>query len=367
MTQALAPSRPQGVLLVNLGTPDSTDVADVRRYLAQFLMDPRVIDIPWPARAALVHGVILRTRPRRSAEAYRRVWTERGSPLLFHGKDLRDRLQDRLGPSVRVELGMRYQNPSVRVALEALAADGADDVTVVPLFPQYSQAAWASAYDEVVRVAGSMQNTPNLRFVPPFYDHPAFLDAVAQISRPALAAFAPHRVLMSFHGLPEKHVRRSDVAGDQCLANAGCCDRITAANRFCYRAQSFATARGLADRLDLGDDDYEVTFQSRLSKAWIQPFTDRRLTELPGDGVRRLAVLCPSFVADCLETIEEIGIQAKDAFVKAGGEDLLLVPCVNAERPWVEALARIVVEPAFAAPDAAIECSPSVRTRSSEA
>lgn len=346
---AAAPSnsRLTGVLLVNLGTPDSTEVGDVRRYLAQFLMDHRVIDIPWFGRAALVHGIILRTRPAKSAEAYKKVWTERGSPLLFHGQDLVTGLQDELGPDVRVALAMRYQNPSVTCALEELSKQGVDDVVVVPLFPQYSQAAWASAYDEVVRVAGTMQNTPNLRFVPPFYDHPAFLDAVAEVSRPHLEAFGADHVLMSFHGLPEKHVQKSDTSGNHCLKQKDCCQTITPANRFCYSAQSYATARGLAERLGLGADDYEVAFQSRLTKKWIQPFTDVRLEQLAKQGVKRLAVLCPSFVADCLETIEEIGMQAKETFVEAGGEDLLAVPCVNAERPWVKGLAELVREPAL--------------------
>ena len=346
MTEAPAPDAvPTGLLLVNLGTPDSTDVRDVRRYLGQFLMDPRVIDIPWIGRAALVHGIILRTRPKKSAEAYKEVWTERGSPLLFHGQDLVEGLQRELGAGVRVALAMRYQNPSVAFALEEFARAGIDDVVVVPLFPQYSQAAWASAYDEVVRVAGEMQNTPNLRFVAPFYDHPDFLDAVAEVSRPHLDAFGADRVLMSFHGLPEKHVKKSDASGAHCLQKPRCCHTITHANRFCYSAQSYATARGLAARLGLGEEDYEVTFQSRLTKKWIQPFTDVRLEQLPTEGYKRVAVLCPSFVADCLETIEEIGMQAKETFVEAGGEDLLAVPCVNAAAPWVRALARIVREP----------------------
>ena len=345
--EQLPHQRPTGVLLVNLGTPDSTAVPDVRRYLAQFLMDPRVIDIPWPGRAALVHGIILRTRPRKSAAAYKEVWTERGSPLLVHGQDLTAALQQELGDGVQVALAMRYQNPSVQSALEEFAARGVDDVLVVPLFPQYSQAAWASAYDEVVRVAGRMQNTPNLRFVAPFYDHPQFLDAVAEVARPHLQSFGADRVIMSFHGLPQKHVKKSDAGGQHCLKVKDCCKTITHANRFCYSAQSYATARGLADRLGLAEEDYEVTFQSRLTKRWIEPFTDVRLEQLPKEGYKRVAVLCPSFVADCLETIEEIGMQAKETFVEAGGEDLLAVPCVNAEQPWVKGLANIVREPAL--------------------
>ncbi|MEZ6038274.1 MAG: ferrochelatase [Planctomycetota bacterium] len=335
---------PLGVLLVNLGTPDSTSVGDVRRYLAQFLMDHRVIDMPWPLRALLVHGIILRTRPRRSAEAYRKIWTQRGSPLLFHSEDLRNGLQDVLGPGVRTAFAMRYQNPSVEAGLTQLVAQGCVDVVVVPLFPQYSQAAWASAFDEVSRVAAAMRNTPNLRFVPPFFDHPEFLDAQAAVARPLLDGFRADHVVMSFHGLPEKHIHKSDASGAHCLRGNDCCAVMRQENRFCYRAQCFATARGLAERLGLGPNDYEVTFQSRLTKAWIQPFTDQRLLALPGEGKKRVAVLCPAFVADCLETIEEIGMQARESFVGAGGEDLLAVPCVNASPRWIEGLARIVRE-----------------------
>ncbi|MEM7199641.1 MAG: ferrochelatase [Planctomycetota bacterium] len=346
MTPAPTKTAKIGVLLVNLGTPDSPDVADVRRYLGEFLMDPRVIDIPAAARWALVHGIILRTRPRKSAAAYREVWGERGSPLRYHGLDLVAGLRDRLGPRVAdVALAMRYQNPSIRSALEAFADRAIDDVVVVPLFPQYSQAAWASAYDEVVLQAGRLRNVPTLRFVPPFYDHPAFLDAVAVVAEPALARFGPERVLMSFHGLPNTHIRRSDASGgDHCLRGVGCCEAIQEVNRFCYRAQCFATARGIAKRLRLSEGMFEVTFQSRLTRNWIEPFTDVRLAQLPAEGVRRVAVLCPSFVADCLETLEEVGLRAAASFTEAGGDELLAVPCVNADPAWVSGLAQILAE-----------------------
>jgi protoporphyrin/coproporphyrin ferrochelatase len=350
----------KGVLLVNLGTPDSTQVRDVRRYLGQFLMDHRVIDIPWPLRALLVHGIILRTRPSRSAKAYKKVWTERGSPLLFHTQDLQQGLQKELGEDVRVRIAMRYQNPSVQAAFEAFAKEGVDDICAVPLFPQYSQAAWASAYDEVVRVAGNMRCTPNVRFIPAFYDHPSFLDSVAAVARPHLESFGADKVLMSFHGLPEKHVKKSDLSyGKHCLAVSECCQTLTEANRFCYSAQCFKTAQELATRLELEKGDYEVTFQSRLTKAWIKPFTDKRIKELPGEGVKRVAVLCPSFVADCLETIEEIGIQARQSFMEAGGEDLCAVPCINSDPTWVQAMAQITREPLLPSPSETAGCVPS--------
>ncbi|MGA1608413.1 MAG: ferrochelatase, partial [Planctomycetota bacterium] len=214
------PTRPRvGVLLLNLGTPDSPSVPDVRRYLGQFLMDPLVIDIPTPLRALLVHGIILRTRPRKSAEAYRTIWTERGSPLLFHAQDLAAGVRAELGGEVaEVAVAMRYQNPSVADVLDRLRAASIDDIVVVPLFPQYSMAAWHSAVKEVFDVAGRMRNVPNLRFVPPYFDHPAFLDAVAAVARPVLDEMKPDKVVLSFHGIPNQHCTKTDESGGQhCL------------------------------------------------------------------------------------------------------------------------------------------------------
>jgi ferrochelatase len=333
-------------MLLNLGTPDSPEVPDVRRYLAEFLMDPLVIDIPSVPRWLLVHGIILRTRPRKSAEAYRSIWTERGSPLSFHGEDLARGVAAALGGAVaEVALAMRYQNPGVAAVLDRFRRAGIDDVLVVPLFPQYSMAAWHSAVKKVFDEAGAMRNVPNLRFVPPYFDHPAFLDAVAAVARPVLDEMRPDKVVLSFHGIPEKHCTKSDESGGRhCFARPDCCETLVAANRFCYRAQCIQTAKGIASRLGLGPEQHEVSFQSRLTKNWITPFTDLRLKALPGEGHKRVAVLCPAFVADCLETIEEIGIRGREDFEAAGGEELRLVPCVNADPAWVEGVAALVRE-----------------------
>ncbi|HEX5053871.1 MAG TPA: ferrochelatase [Planctomycetota bacterium] len=332
-----------GILLANVGTPASTGVADVRRYLGEFLMDPRVISIPTLLRWLLVHGIILRTRPKKSAAAYRAIWTERGSPLLSHTEDLAAGLRRELGGGYVVEIGMRYQQPSLANALDRLAA-AVDEVIVVPLFPQYSAAAWASVFDAVAAWSRRRAALPALHFLPPFHAHPAFLDAAAAVARPHLRGFGADKVLMSFHGLPVRHVRACDRSGAHCLVAADCCASLQHQNAFCYRAQCFATANSLAGRLDLAQQDYEVTFQSRLTRNWIEPFTDVRLPQLVREGVRRLAVLCPAFVADCLETLEEIGIRARADFRAAGGEDLLLVPCVDADPVWVRGLATILFE-----------------------
>lgn len=329
----------EGLLLVNTGTPDAPEPRAVRRYLAEFLSDPRVLDMPRLSRWLLLRLVILPRRPKRSAAAYRQVWTDRGSPLLVHGLDLVAGLRERLGAEMPVEIGMRYGSPTISGALDRLVESGADRLAVLPLFPQLSSAAWGSAVEKALAEAASRFTT--IRVVPPYYDHPAFLDAFAAVARGPLTEFRPDRVLMSFHGLPVRHVRKADATG-HCL-RPGCCDAVVDANRSCYRAHCFATARGIAGRLDLGESEWEAAFQSRLGRAeWIGPHTDARVRAMPGEGVKRLAVLAPAFVADGLETLEEIGIRAREEFRAAGGEELRLVPSLNAEPEWVKAVASIV-------------------------
>lgn len=335
---------PWGLMLLNLGTPDSTQTRDVRRYLREFLSDPRVIDISPVGRALLLNLIILPFRPAKSAEAYRKIWTDRGSPLLFHGLDLRDKVAAALGDNVQVEFAMRYQNPSVASALARFRESGIDRIMVFPLFPQYSAAAFGSAVEKVYAEADKAWNVPTIQVVPPFYDHPAFIEACAEQARPVLADMEPDRIVMSFHGLPERHVIKSDTSGGRhCLQSKVCCDRIVAANRNCYRAQSFATARAIAAAVEIPSDRYEVAFQSRLGRSpWIKPYTDLRLNELAEQGVKRVAVLSPSFVADCLETLEEIGIRAVADFKAHGGEELRLIPSLNSTDVWVEAVLRIL-------------------------
>jgi ferrochelatase len=341
------PSAPRrGLLLVNLGTPRKPEVPEVRRYLRQFLSDPRVLDTPWLVRKTVLEVLILPRRPRESAAAYRKVWGEGGSPLLSHSLDLKEQVQRKLGAAVRVELGMRYQEPSIEAALDALREQGVDQIVVFPLFPQYSSSATGSAIEEVFRVAGRRWNVPALQVVPPFYDHPSFLAAFAGRARPLLATLQPDAVLMSFHGLPERHVRKSDESGGaHCLRSPDCCERIVSANRNCYRAHCVATARGIATRLGLDSRSYEVTFQSRLGRdPWLHPYTDVRVVELARAGRRKLLVLSPAFVADCLETLEELGMRAREDFLANGGAELVLVPSLNSEEAWVDALVEIARE-----------------------
>lgn len=336
----------RGLLLVNLGTPDAPSTPEVRAYLREFLMDPRVLDVPLVKRGFIVNAFILPSRPRMSAEAYRKIWTERGSPLLVHGRDLVEKLSGALEPGVQVELAMRYGSPSIAAALDRFRESGVDRITVFPLFPQYSSSAWGSAIEKVFVEAARRWNVPFLQVIPPFYDHPAFLDAFAAIARDAIEKHDPQKVLMSFHGLPERQIRKSDESGGRhCLQSGSCCDRITQVNRHCYRAQCFVTARGIAGRLGLSEGQWEVAFQSRLGREpWIRPYTDETIVRYAAAGVKRVAVICPAFVADCLETLEEIGLRAREDFRSHGGDDLCLVPSLNSDDCWVKAVLGIVLE-----------------------
>jgi ferrochelatase len=335
-----------GILLVNLGTPDAPDPAAVRRYLREFLSDPRVIDINPVARALLLNLFILPFRPKRSAAAYRKIWTTEGSPLLVHGRALAAALRERM-PEHPIELAMRYGNPALEPALARLREQSCDRIVVVPLYPHYASSSTGSSVERVYRLAAKLWNTPYITVVAPFYEHPGFIGAFAAIGRRQLDVLAPDRaaaedsffdhVLFSFHGLPERQVIAS--------AEPSCCDRLVDGNRNCYRAQCFATARALAASLGLAADAWSISFQSRLGRTpWIKPYTDEVIPALAKRGVRKLAVFCPAFVADCLETLEEIGIRARTDFQRAGGETLELITSLNSEPVWVEALEHLVRE-----------------------
>ena len=332
---------PHGLLLINLGTPDEPTTPAVRRYLREFLGDPRVIDINPVGRAALLNLVILPFRPKKSAHAYQTIWDpERGSPLLYHSQDLAAGVAKKLGTSWHVELAMRYGSPSIPDGLAALERANVDRIVVLPLFPQYASSSTGTAVARVMELAGERWNVPALDIVPAFFSDPGFLDAFAAVAKPVLADFKHDHTLFSFHGLPVRQIVKTDTTGTHCFKTATCCD--TLANPHCYRAQSFHTARALADRLALPTADYTICFQSRLGRTpWIEPYTDHVIDEIAKAGKKRVAVMCPAFVADCLETVEEIGIRAREQFKAAGGEELILVPSLNATPPWIDAVAAL--------------------------
>jgi ferrochelatase len=333
-----------GILLLNLGSPEAPTTPAVRTYLREFLSDPRVIDIPAPMRWLLLNAVILPFRPRKSAEAYAKVWTPEGSPLLAHSRAFTEKFAAALGPGYRVALAMRYGSPSIPDVLAELVREPLKELVIVPLYPQYASASTGSSLEAVLRALAPLNNVPALRTIPAFFDHPAYLAAMAENAAPRLAAFRPDHVLFSYHGLPERQIRRAEVVPGHCLAAGdACCAAYGAHNAFCYRAQSFATTRGLTARLGLDPARVSTAFQSRLGRTpWIKPYTDEVLVTLARSGVRRLAVFSPSFVADCLETLEEMTIRGAETFRAAGGEALELIPALNASEAWIRAAAVIL-------------------------
>ena len=331
-----------GVLIVNVGTPDAPRPREVRRYLRQFLMDPRVLDINPVGRFLLVELGILLRRPRASAEAYAKVWTPGGSPLRVATEAFTRGLQEALGPGYDVAYAMRYGRPSIEAAIEGLRERGAGCIIVFPQFPQYASSSTGTALAEVFRVCAGLWNVPDVSVIPPFWDEPGYAAAFAAVGRPVLDELAAEHVLFSFHGLPERHVLKSDATGSHCLASPDCCAAVGDPNRNCYRAQCLATARLIAAELGLSADGWSASFQSRLGRTpWIKPYTDHVIPELAARGIKRLAVFCPAFVADCLETLEEIGLRARDQFLEHGGEALRLVPSLNAHASWVGLGARL--------------------------
>lgn len=333
----------QGLLLLNVGTPDEPTPQAVGRYLKEFLMDPEVIDTSYLTRWFLVNVFVVPRRSKSSATAYKKIWTQHGSPLMVHLLELVARVQSTLGASWVVKPAMRYQNPSLAAAFKDFKEKGVKKIHVFPLYPQYSTAATRSAIDACQKAATQAFPSAVLSFEAPFYQHDGFLNAFSQITGEALKTFAYDHVLFSFHGLPERQIKKLKMPGEACSFTEACCSRLTSENRDCYRAQCYETARMMASRLELRPDHYTVCFQSRLGRtSWIQPFTDHFYRTLPLQGVKRLAVICPSFVADCLETLEEVAIRGKEEFLQNGGEDLRLVPSLNSSDLWVRTVCSLV-------------------------
>ncbi len=334
-----------GLLLINLGTPSSPEVPDVRRYLRQLLMDEHVLEMPAWRRFLLVQLLIVPRRSPRSAESYQKIWTDRGSPLLVHGQDLRGCLEAQLGDGVAVELGMRFGKPSIRSALDRLATRGIDRLVLLPLYAQSSSASTGSSVEAVQMELARRSWRLDLEVVPAFYAHPAYLEAKRRLAVPVLEEVEPDLVLFSFHGVPERQLQAS---GPGCLEDSSCCS-ADAARRGCYRAQCLTSARAQAEQLSLSRDQYAVSFQSRLGRTpWITPFTDEVLTERARRGRRRVVVIS-GFVADCLETLEEIRIRGREIWLQNGGEILELVPAPNASDAWTKALIEIAGEKLLAA------------------
>lgn len=325
----------KGILLVQLGTPDELSLKGVRRYLKTFLSDKRVVDIPPLLRYLLLYGVILPTRSPKTLAAYREIWTQDGSPLRVYSEALRSKLQKELEKTHTVALGMRYGKPLLKDALHQLK--DCDDITVLPLYPQFADSTTGSTFEAVTNYLQQQQKIPNLHFIREFYQHPAFIKAYAALLKPYLKQPFDH-LLLSYHGLPERHILK---AGCQQVCQEAC-PTPGVNNAVCYRAQCFETSRLLTQALKLDASKYTTSFQSRLGKTvWIKPYTDEMLVTLAEKNIKHLLIACPAFVADCLETLEEIGMQAAETWQSLGGETLTLIPCLNTDDGWVKALKSI--------------------------
>ncbi|MGA2176912.1 MAG: ferrochelatase [Verrucomicrobiota bacterium] len=332
----------RAVLLVNLGSPDSPSVEDVRTYLGEFLMDGRVLDAPYPVRWCIVHLTILPKRPAQSAEAYEKIWTPEGSPLVVTSRKVRQALQDRAG--VRVELAMRYRNPSIPVAICKLRDEGIEEVLLIPLFPHYAMSSYGTAVERVREVIAEVAPHISLTVAPPYYDHPDYIRAMTAAASESLKQDYDH-LLFSFHGIPERHLRKADPTGGHCLMSQDCCAVNSPALNTCYRAQCFRTAEAFVGMASIPKQKYSIAFQSRLGREpWLKPYTDHVLEGLAKAGTRKLVVICPSFVSDCLETLEEIGMRGRQTFLDSGGADFRLVPCLNEHPLWLAFLEKLARE-----------------------
>ncbi len=334
--------RRPGIILINTGSPDAPATAETRVYLRQFLSDPRVIDIaPWK-RWLLLNLVILPFRPKQSAHAYRQIWTDRGSPLLVNSADFRDRLRERI-PQAEIEIAMAYGKPSIPETIARLVAKRVSPLVVVPMFPQYASATFGSVLEGVYKTAAEFPNVPPIVTVPPYYDDAGFLDAWAECVRPQLEAFKPDHILVSYHGLPVRQIEKCDPSGEHCLKRSDCCETFREHQPECYRAQCVATTKGIADRLGWTASDFTLCFQSKLGRdPWLTPATDATVIQKAKDGIKRLAIVSPAFVADCLETLEELGMRANESFLSAGGDAFFLAASLNDHPKWVEAMARVI-------------------------
>lgn len=329
----------KGVLLVNLGSPDSTSVEDLRKYLREFLMDGRVIDAPWPIRFCIVHFTILPSRPKESAHAYEKIWTPQGSPLVVISRNVQKKLQGLV--DVPVELAMRYQNPSIESALQKLNEASVDDLLLIPLFPHYAMSSYETAVVRVQKVATGIMPRIRITVQPPYFDAPDYIEALVASAQPGLQSGYDH-LLFSFHGIPERHLKKSDTTHRHCLAKENCCEVSSPAHATCYRAQCFKTVAAFVAKANVPKEKYSVSFQSRLGKdPWLKPYTDFELAEFPKRGIKKLLVICPAFVSDCLETIEEIGMRGRDTFLGAGGTDFAQIPCMNEHPLWISALEKM--------------------------
>jgi protoporphyrin/coproporphyrin ferrochelatase len=331
----------QAVLLVNLGSPCSTDSPDVRAYLKEFLSDRRVFDAPSPIREYVLFGKILPFRPKKTSAAYQRIWTPEGAPLMVISRKVQALLQAQV--DVPVALAMRYQNPSIRSVLQKLAEQGVEELFLIPLYPHYAMSSYETVVVKVREDLAEIAPRMQLDVLPPFYAEPDYIDALVESAEPYLEKGYDH-IVFSFHGVPERHLRKGDPSKAHCTRVPDCCRSCSPVHEVCYRAQCIRTVDEFVKKANIPPEKHTITFQSRLGKEpWLEPYTDEELERLGQSGdVKKLLIICPAFVSDCLETLEEIAMEGKHAFLEAGGEEFTHIPCMNDHPAWIEFLRRRV-------------------------
>ncbi len=334
----------KAILLMNLGSPDSPETKDLKPYLSQFLMDERVIDVNKWLRSFLVKGIIVPFRSPKSAAKYKTIWTEDGSPLVAITRKVTELVQQKT--SAKLYHSMRYGNPATKTVLEQIHRENPDltELIALPLYPHYAMSSYETAAVQVTELHAAGKYDFTLQIVPPFYNNDAYINSLSASILPYLEQPYDH-ILFSYHGIPERHVKKTDCTKQHCLQSADCCQASSPAHAFCYRHQVVTTTNLAAANLGILKNKYSFSFQSRLGRdAWLKPYTAKLLSELPAKGIKKLLVVCPAFVSDCLETLEEMGEEGNEIFMKAGGESFTLIPCMNSSRHWVETIVQLCEE-----------------------
>jgi ferrochelatase len=333
----------KGVLLVNLGSPESPTAKDVKPYLDEFLMDKYVIDVPFLLRALLVRGIILQTRPKKSAAAYARIWWEEGSPLVVISKRMHKKVQEK--SSIPVALAMRYGTMTIEKGLQELREKGVTEVLLLALYPQYAMASTTTIWELADELVCTKFPEMKLTKVPAFYNKPDYIQVLANSIKKHLDTFEYDHLLFSYHGIPKRHIRKTDVTKSHCAIDGSCCNTPSPAHEFCYRHQCYETTKQVVKLLGIPEGKYSQTFQSRLAgDKWLTPYTDVEINKMPEKGIKKLAVVTPAFVSDCLETLEEIAMEANEQFLHHGGEEFLAIPCMNDDDEWCGVVANWIKE-----------------------
>lgn len=327
----------KGVLLVNLGSPDTTKTKDVKKYLKEFLMDERVIDVPYVLRNLLVKGIILNTRPKKSAKAYKKIWWDEGSPLVVISERFAKKIKSNV--KIPVALAMRYGSMSMEKGFEELINQGVSEILLVPLYPHYAMSSYETVTVKAEKIVAKKYPKVMMDILPPFYKNPDYINAMSNNIKHHLKGFNYDHILFSYHGIPERHIKKSDPTNNHCKIDGSCCERNSVAHHTCYRHQCFETTKGIVKELGLKKEMHSNSFQSRLlNDPWLKPYTDFELEKFPKENKKNVAVITPAFVSDCLETLEEIAMEGKEDFLEAGGTDYKHIPCMNDNDDWVQVM-----------------------------